>query len=295
MGGTSDAFVSRFDGTGHLQWSTYLGGSKREQATAIAADPAGTLTVSGWTQSKDFPSLHPSDATLGGTQDAFLAQYSADGSAVFATYLGGSKAEQATGVAADPWGNVYVSGWTQSKDLPTVQPTDATLGGTQDAFVAQFNAGTSQFTSYLGGSKSDQALAVATDGWGRIALTGSTASVDFPLPATAATSPWDTKLGGTQDAFLVQYQIALQVPTPHLVGLTQTAATTHLAALRLTLGTITPAFSATVPADQVISQVPAAETLVALGTAVNLVVAGGRVRHRAAPGRTDPSGGANRH
>ena len=62
---------------------------------------------------------------------------------------------------------------------------------------------------------------------------------------------------------------------PNVVGMTQAAAETALLAAQLTLGTVTEAFSATVPAGQVISQNPAAGAMVAENTPVNLTVSKG--------------------
>lgn len=65
------------------------------------------------------------------------------------------------------------------------------------------------------------------------------------------------------------------VSVPNLVGQTQAAATAAISAAQLTLGTVTPAASDTVPAGQVISQNPLAGASVAKGSAVNLVVSTG--------------------
>ena len=62
---------------------------------------------------------------------------------------------------------------------------------------------------------------------------------------------------------------------PNLVGQTQAAATTMITAAGLTLGAITNAPHATVPAGSVISHDPAAGTNVLLGSAVALVISSG--------------------
>jgi serine/threonine-protein kinase len=62
-----------------------------------------------------------------------------------------------------------------------------------------------------------------------------------------------------------------------LTGMTESEATAALQAAGLTLGTITQANSATVPAGDVISSDPMANASVAQGTAVNLVISNGQV------------------
>lgn len=83
-GGGLDAFAARFDSTlTLLNQATYLGGSDRDTAWALAIDPMGDVVVAGDTRSRDFP------ATAGGAQpsygggdqyggDAFIARLTRD-------------------------------------------------------------------------------------------------------------------------------------------------------------------------------------------------------------------------
>ncbi len=55
----------------------------------------------------------------GGGSDAFIVKLNSTGSGVvFSTYLGGSYDDQASGVALDTAGNVYVTGTTSRSQLP---------------------------------------------------------------------------------------------------------------------------------------------------------------------------------
>jgi len=65
------------------------------------------------------------------------------------------------------------------------------------------------------------------------------------------------------------------VSVPSVVGKTTTEADTILTAANLVLGTISHAYSATVPAGKIISQAPVATSQVLPGTAVNVVVSDG--------------------
>ena len=140
-------------------------------------------------ESTDFPTVNPIQSTNNshyyGT--AFVTKFNAAGSAVvYSTYLGGSNYDQGNGIAVDSSGNAYVTGYTASSDFPTVSPIQATNKGVADngenAFVAKLSADGSQlvYSTYLGGSVSDDATGIAVDSSGEAYVAGSTLSTDFP-------------------------------------------------------------------------------------------------------------------
>jgi len=140
-GGGNDAFVAKLNATGSaLVYSTYVGGSGREEARAIAVDSTGSAYVTGNTDSYNFPTASPLQrANAGGAFDAFVAKLDASGSGLlYSTYLGGSDQDIPYGIAADSSGNAYVTGTTLSTNFPTASPLQAAHGGGRaDAFVAK--------------------------------------------------------------------------------------------------------------------------------------------------------------
>src|SRR5262249_33477839 len=62
-GGSGDAFLTKLNPTGSaLVYSTYLGGSAVDYATAIALDPAENAYIVGVTFSTNFPTVNPFQA-----------------------------------------------------------------------------------------------------------------------------------------------------------------------------------------------------------------------------------------
>ena len=119
-----------------------------------------------------------------GATDAFVAKFAPSGRRlVYAGRLGGSGADTAFGVAVDARGAAYVTGATESTDFPTAHAIQGTFGGTTDAFVTKVAPGGTSidFSTYLGGSGSDVSTAIAVDSAGRVHITGSTASPNFPV------------------------------------------------------------------------------------------------------------------
>jgi Beta-propeller repeat len=206
------AFVTKLnpDGTS-LIYSTLISGSQGSSASggmnynapsAIVIDANGNAYIDGETNATDFPTtpgvVQPSNA---GADDGFVTELSADGSSlVFSTYLGASDYEGLFGLKLDSSGNIFVDGYTSSRDLPLVRPFQSNFGGFIDTWVAELSHdGTSLlFSSYLGGS--DQESAYGLDLWNnQLYVAGRTASNDFPVSAGA---PQTTYGGGVWDNFV---------------------------------------------------------------------------------------------
>jgi hypothetical protein len=125
--GSANAFVARLTPDGSaLVYSTYLGGSGRDESLGIAVDPTtGDALVTGNTGSPNFPTANPLQANYGGgSTDAFVARLNADGSAlVYSTYLGGSDYDGGAGIAVDPTtGDALVHRIHKFPELPHRQP-----------------------------------------------------------------------------------------------------------------------------------------------------------------------------
>jgi hypothetical protein len=167
-----------------LVYSTYLGSSGGDQDNSIAVDNAGNVYVTGSTQATDFPTMNPLQPTYGGgSYDAFVTKINPTGSAlVYSTYLGGSGLDWGQGIAVDNAGNAYVTGFTRSTDFPTMNPLQPVFGGNGDAFVAKLNPTGSAlvYSTYLGGSGSDDGNGIAVDSASNAYVTGLSASTDFP-------------------------------------------------------------------------------------------------------------------
>jgi PKD domain/Beta-propeller repeat len=205
-GGGYDAFIAKIRPDGSLEYATYLGGSGFDAADALAVDASGAVYVTGGTNSSDFPvvgALQPSyRGGLGG--DAFITKLDPSGSSlVYSTYLGGSGSDGGSAIALDAAGKVYLAGITTSLDFPLVAPLRSQYGGGFfDVFVAKINAAGNvlEYSTYLGGSDSEGALAIALGAAGEIYVGGYTLSSDYPV-ASAIQPQFH---GGVFDGFLTK-------------------------------------------------------------------------------------------
>src|SRR5205814_4905609 len=119
--GAVDAFATKLDPAGSmLMYSTYLGGSGSDAAVAIALEASGAVYIAGSTNSTDFPiSDNAFQKRNHGESDVFLAKLNATGTALnYSTYLGGAGNDDASSLAIDTAGDLFISGQTDSPDFP---------------------------------------------------------------------------------------------------------------------------------------------------------------------------------
>jgi hypothetical protein len=208
-----ESFVTKFAPSGtSLVYSTYLGGTDRDEANAVAVDQSGAAYVVGFTTSADFPVTASYDVT-NDNGDMFVTKLTASGAFAYSTFLGGSGGEFATAVAVDATGSAYVAGYTSSANYPTRNAFDAThhTGGyySDDAVVTKLNAAGTDlvYSTYLGGAEDDYAWGVAVDVSGAAYVVGQTAASSFPRagPVDATRSDLEgfvTKLAPQGNALL---------------------------------------------------------------------------------------------
>ncbi len=207
LGGTTDAFITKFTPAGLVLFSTFLGGSAVEHAGAITVGSNGSIYVAGGTFSTNFPVTGAFQLSSGGSQDAFVTQLSGSGSPIFfSSYLGGSGGipgtpEQATGIAVDSSGNMYVTGVTNSTNFPTTNSAFQTsAGGGQDAFVTKINSGGSlAYSTYLGTFGFDWVSGIAIDSGRNAYVAGYTSASSFPQVGALQSS-----FAGSYDAFVAK-------------------------------------------------------------------------------------------
>jgi hypothetical protein len=187
--GSYDSIVSRLSsGLITLPQSTYLGGSQVDRALAVTIHPgSGEVYVAGAIGSFDFPGV------AGGAQETKAVGF--DGAVtrlnaalttlLQSSYLGGNGLDFALGLAIHPVsGEVYVSGLTESTDLPGTdggaQPANA---GGSDYLLARLDTTLTTLlrSTYLGGEGGDDASALAIHPVsGEIYVLGESFSTNFP-------------------------------------------------------------------------------------------------------------------
>ena len=214
-------YLTKFDPSGStLLFADYFGGtSGGDQAYAVALDSSGNAYVTGCTTSSDFPVMNAYQSSLAGSQDAFLTEFSSDGSSLtYSTYLGGasltsiggSTSQFGNSVSVDATGEAVVAGVTTATDFPTVSANQSSVSADQFGdwgeygFVTKFAAGGASlvYSTYLGGNTvnvpscagctfpDSEALGVAIDSSGNAYVTGTTNTTNFPVTSGAFTQSY---------------------------------------------------------------------------------------------------------
>jgi hypothetical protein len=214
--GDFEAFVTVFSQTGAtLAYSTFLGGSENESAKGVAVLGRDAFVV-GNTTSEDMETRAVSGTAFqtrfGGRNDGWVARLDVDkegdGSLLYATYLGSAGTDLPRDVAVDIFGNAHVVGVTGSSTYPLAAPAGFPIlddsNDINEAFLTKVNPEGSDllFSSLLGGSQTDEAIAVTLDEIGNAYLFGVTTSPDFPL-----VTAFQTEHAGGDDFFVAKIDL----------------------------------------------------------------------------------------
>jgi len=229
---TACAFVAVYDVQGTLLWASSAGSADPNRITSLAADTAGNLIAVG-TFSASSLAFGSIVLTNAGFSDAFVVKYDPSGTPLWALAIGGPSWEEATGVATDSFGNIYLTGHFESSQLAVGSVTLTNAGSnTKDIFLIKLSPqGQVLWAQSFGGSDVDFGQAIAVGPTGDVAITGVFWSNGFTIGATALTSSgqadifvarldangqplWAQKAGGTDSE--IPFGIAFD-PTDHIV------------------------------------------------------------------------------
>jgi hypothetical protein len=181
-GGSTDAYLAKFNASGVRQWATYYGGALMELnglLNTLACNTNNDVIMAGSTYSTDgIASANAHNTSYNGDIDAYLVKFNADGIRQWGTYFGGSSLDIDGSMAIDHTNTIYWTGYTESlSNIVTPNAMQTNHNGIIDVFLTKFtDDGFLNYSTYFGGSNVDQGLAVGLDMSGDIYLCGGTES-----------------------------------------------------------------------------------------------------------------------
>ena len=203
----TDGTVSAVAQTGEDYWIATFGTGTSDFGQDIAIDSSGNVYVTGYTGSSG-----------AGSNDFFIAKYSASGTIQWQRTLGASSNDMGAAIAVDSSGNVYVAGTTFSPDT---------------ILIAKYNnSGTIQWQKTLGGVGDHRTYDIAVDSSGNAYVTGkyynggSDSGILLAKYDSSGNLQWQKRTsGGTED---IGHSIKLDSSgNIYIVGQTRTNATYH--------------------------------------------------------------------
>lgn len=185
-----NAFVAKLDQAGTFLWAVRAGGSSGGGGNGIVVDATGNSYVCGSyeavSSTADFGPFRLTSNN--NSADVFIAKISAAGTFLWATGGGGFQEDDATGIALDAAGSIYITG--SFKVVARFGTTTLTSAGDHDILVAKLSpAGVFQWAVGAGGGAPDLGQRLAVDNQGVVHLVGYLMSVRPVFGATILSHP----------------------------------------------------------------------------------------------------------
>ncbi len=191
-----------------------LGGKGGESALKVLKSPYnGDIYIIGYTASPDFPLKegYVKRGIKNTSWDIVIVRFSRDLKKVKGiSIIGGSNEEWARAGAIDKDGNVYVCGWTVSRDFPIKGRQFGEYSpASSKAFVLKLSPDLKTLirSFRLGGSEYEFAYDMFIDEEGYVYIAGETSSVDFPVTKDAYDKVFN---GGSIDIFVTKFDSDLE-------------------------------------------------------------------------------------
>ncbi|MDT8324108.1 MAG: hypothetical protein RRA94_08360, partial [Bacteroidota bacterium] len=212
-GPRQDGFLVKFNAAGQREWGTYFEPNiEHEEVSGDQSWPHISLALHPDGQSVFVANTCQGSTASGDDGDIAVARFNQFGTLLWKRYLRGEFIDRCSGVATDPAGNVFISGWTRSATGIATPGAFRTTrsGNVSDAFLAKYREdGTLLWSTYFGGEGFDRPCDITADAAGNVVVAGVTMSdtgIATPGAHQTLKAPGLPAISGSRsDAFIVKF------------------------------------------------------------------------------------------
>ena len=202
--GMDDIFIQKLDTNGNFIWAKSIGGPGSDHCQSITINTNGDIYTTGYfNETVDFdPGTGETNLTSNGGDDIFIQKLDADGNLIWAKSMGGTFPDQSFSITTDIDGNIYTTGYFCKKaDLdPGTTINEFTANGSYDTFIQKLDEnGDLLWVKSMGGTRTDEGLAITLDTKGNIYTTGYFSDVVDFNPGTGNN---ELTSNGSYDSFI---------------------------------------------------------------------------------------------
>lgn len=197
--GSTDIFLLKYTSDGTLIWARSEGGADMDMCNSLTTDPQDNVVFSGYF-SKD--SLVIGADTLFNPEifpEVLIVKYSSQGNVIWARTVSGDDWDEATCVASDINGNIYIGGfyWSNTINFDTIQYTGT--GGEKMFLMKLDSSGEFQWVNVNIQNGEVRATSLFTDQNGNVLVGGIFRSPSISFGTTVLNNE------GESDIFLAEY------------------------------------------------------------------------------------------
>lgn len=207
--GSEDIYIQKLDAFGNFIWAIGIGGATYDMVHDMYVDASGNVYITGqFTGTADFdPGIGVASLVSAGSDDIYLAKYTASGALSFVKKMGSTIGDAGRGIVLDASGNIYLTGYFRSVcDFdPSANVNSLTsVSGSADIFVAKYDSlGNYIWANAAGGTNGDIGQCITVDNSGNVIVAGDFYGTAIDFDPGAGTVSLSTN--GFSDIFVAKY------------------------------------------------------------------------------------------
>jgi len=152
-------------------WAKDASAASFGSGIACATDTWGNVYTAGYFNGTP-ATFGSTTLTNAGSDDVFILKYDNSGNLIWAKSFGGAQSERPASIAADPSGNILITGYYKSDSISFDSITLHRSGYGQAFIVKLDSSGHTLWAKSVGGSQADNGTGITSDASGNVLVTG---------------------------------------------------------------------------------------------------------------------------